>query len=54
MYQAQGCKCPEMLGGWCLGFWYTMICWDPTAGKGGAPATEITDAPEGEVEMERT
>ena len=39
VYQAQGCKCPEMiLALWC-GCYYTMCCWDPKAGApvGGGP-----------------
>ena len=40
VFQAQGCKCPEMLGACCCGCFYTMLCWDPTAGKGGAPENE--------------
>ena len=40
VFSAQGCKCPEMLGACCCGCFYTMLCWDPTAGKGGAPENE--------------
>ena len=32
---------------------YTMFCWDPTAGKAGAPAVAITDAVDDAKEMER-
>ena len=40
VYQAQGCKCPEMAGACCCGWLYTMLCWDATAGKpdGGPPS----------------
>ena len=37
VYQSQGCKCPEMCAACCFGWCYTMTCWDPKAGKPGAP-----------------
>ena len=45
VWQAQGCcVCPQTCFVYLVGCWYTMFCWDPTAGKGGAPAEAITDA----------
>ena len=47
VYQAQGCKCPEMCFSLELGCFYTMLCWDPTTGiKNCAMATETETAKE--------
>ena len=53
VYQAQGCKCPEMLLALVLESCYTMLCWDPTTGiKNCAMATE-TAPPAATAEMAR-
>ena len=45
VYQAQGCKCPELCLSLSLGCLYTMLCWDPTTGiKNCAMATETETA----------
>ena len=47
VYQAQGCKCPELCLSLGSGCFYTMLCWDPTTGiKNCAMATETETAKE--------
>ena len=41
VYQAQGCKCPEICLAACCECCYTMVLWDPTVGKpSGAPESQ--------------
>ena len=56
VYQAQGCKCPEMILAAQLGCMYTMFCWDPTTGIKNCTAATVTDkdgAPPSSVEIVR-
>ena len=58
VYQAQGCKCPEMWFAMALGCWYTMsmLCWDPTTGITDCTMATVTDkdaAPPVSVEIVR-
>ena len=43
VYQAQGCKCPEMQFAETFCCFYTMFCWDPTRGITGCIAANVTD-----------
>ena len=53
VYQAQGVVPGPCLGACCCGCWYTMFCWDPTAGKPeGGVQVQPSGAP-AETDMER-
>ena len=43
VYQAQGCKCPEMAFALEFCCVYTMFCWDPTRGIANCIAANVTD-----------
>ena len=53
VYQAQGCKCPEMALSLELGCLYTMLCWDPTTGIENAAMATNTAPPAATAEMAR-
>ena len=58
VYQAQGCKCPEMLLALLFECLYTMTCWDPKAGSGyddmyGAGTPSKSGAPQENKDMNR-
>ena len=43
VYQAQGCKCPEILLACSAGLCYTMLCWDPTTGIKNCTLATVTE-----------
>ena len=56
VYQAQGFACPQMLGGCCCGWCYTLCCWDPTVGNpnpGVNVEVTVTKGAPCDVEMAR-
>ena len=56
VYQAQGCKCPEMWFAMAMGCWYTMLCWDPSTGIKNCTMATVTEkdvAPPASVEIVR-